>query len=57
MGEKEDIIHFVKMLDRGLFPRGKHFVDVRKFELEQWSHGLEVAAEHTGIGKCVVLVP
>ncbi|KAJ4289107.1 hypothetical protein N0V90_011449 [Kalmusia sp. IMI 367209] len=57
MYEREDMVQFVKMLERGLFPRGKHFVDTRDFRLEDWAAGLDAAAEHTGISKHVVFVP
>lgn len=57
MYEREDIKMFVKMLESGLFPRGKEFVDTKVFELEEWEKAFDVAAEHTGIGKQVVFVP
>ncbi|KAF2128094.1 putative quinone oxidoreductase [Dothidotthia symphoricarpi CBS 119687] len=57
MYEREDMIQFVKMLERGLFPRAKAFVDTRAFQLEDWKTGLDMAAEHTGIGKHVVFTP
>lgn len=57
MYEREDILQFVKMFERGLFPKGKDFVDAKVFKLEDWKEGLDVAAEHAGIGKCVVFVP
>ncbi|KAF1850069.1 GroES-like protein [Cucurbitaria berberidis CBS 394.84] len=55
MYERTDMIHFVKLLERGLFPRGKAFVDTKAFELNDWKAALDIAAEHTGIGKQVVL--
>ena len=57
MYERGDMIQFVKMLERGLFPRGKNFVDTKEFQLEDWKAALDVGAEHTGIGKYVVLKP
>ncbi|KAF2798587.1 GroES-like protein [Melanomma pulvis-pyrius CBS 109.77] len=57
MYEREDMIQFVKMLERGLFPKGKAFVDTKSFPLEDWKAGLDTAAEHTGIGKHVVFTP
>lgn len=57
MYEREDMVQFVKMLERGLFPKGKEFVNTKAFALENWKEGLDVAAEHTGIGKAVVLTP
>jgi threonine dehydrogenase-like Zn-dependent dehydrogenase len=57
MYERNDIVHFIKMLGGGLFPRGKDFVDTKSYGLVQWKEGFDVASEHTGIGKQVVLVP
>lgn len=57
MYERADILQFVKMMESGLFPRGENFADVKTFALEDWEQGLDVAAEHVGIGKCAVFVP
>ncbi|KAJ4353546.1 uncharacterized protein N0V89_005276 [Didymosphaeria variabile] len=57
MYEREDMIQFVKMLERGLFPRSRDFVDTKEFRLEEWEACLDMAAEHTGIGKRVVFCP
>ncbi|KAF2684224.1 GroES-like protein [Lentithecium fluviatile CBS 122367] len=57
MYERDDIVQFVKMLERGLFPRGEEFVDTQSFALEGWKVAFEAAAEHAGIGKQVVLIP
>ncbi|KAI1207202.1 putative quinone oxidoreductase [Annulohypoxylon truncatum] len=57
MYEREDILHFIKMLERGLFPRGKNFVDTKVFKLEDWKEALDVGADHTGIGKFVAFTP
>ncbi|KAJ9616655.1 hypothetical protein H2200_000374 [Cladophialophora chaetospira] len=57
MYEREDMVLFVKMLERGLFPKGKDFVDAKTFKLEEWEEALEVAAEYAGIGKVVVIEP
>ncbi|KAI2467025.1 putative quinone oxidoreductase [Annulohypoxylon bovei var. microspora] len=57
MYEREDIIQFIKMLERGLFPRGENFADTRLFKLEDWKEALDVGAEHTGIGKFVAFAP
>ncbi|OAQ89904.1 alcohol dehydrogenase protein [Purpureocillium lilacinum] len=57
MYERADILQFVKMMESGLFPRGEDFADVKTFALEDWEQGLDVAAEHVGIGKCAVFVP
>jgi D-arabinose 1-dehydrogenase-like Zn-dependent alcohol dehydrogenase len=54
MYEREDMLQFMKMMETGLFPKGKEFVDTKVFGLENWKEGFDVAAEHTGIGKCVV---
>lgn len=57
MYEREDMLQFVKMLERGLFPRGKDFVDTKAFRLEEWKEALDQGAEHMGIGKHCVFVP
>ncbi|CAI6333814.1 unnamed protein product [Periconia digitata] len=57
MYERADIIQFVKMLESGLFSRGKNFVDTKTFRLEDWNSAFQVAAEHMGIGRHVVLEP
>lgn len=57
MYEREDIVQFVKMLEGGLFPRGKNLVDTRSFTLENWKPAFDVAAEHSGIGKHVIISP
>jgi threonine dehydrogenase-like Zn-dependent dehydrogenase len=57
MYEREDMLLFVKMLERGLFPKSGDLVDVKIFELKDWKEAFDVAAEHTGIGKVVVIEP
>ena len=57
MYSRDDMLQFVKMLERGLFPKGGELVDTREFSLSQWKEGLDAAAEHTGIGKQVVFSP
>ena len=57
MYEREDMLQLVKMLERGLFPKGKDFVDAKTFGLENWKEAFDVAAEYTGIGKLVVIKP
>ncbi|EXJ57850.1 uncharacterized protein A1O5_12408 [Cladophialophora psammophila CBS 110553] len=57
MYEREDVVLFVKMLESGLFPRGKDFADVKAFAMEDWNEALDTAAEHIGIGKVVVIEP
>ena len=57
MYEREDMLLFVKMLERGLFAKGKDFVDARSFGLEDWKEPFDVAAEHIGIGKIVAMAP
>ncbi|KAI8963792.1 putative quinone oxidoreductase [Daldinia sp. FL1419] len=57
MYTRDDIVLFLKMLERGLFPRGKNFVETKTFKLEEWKEALDVAAEHTGIGKSVAFTP
>jgi threonine dehydrogenase-like Zn-dependent dehydrogenase len=57
MYEREDIVLLIKMLENGLFPLREALVDTKVFGLEDWEVGLDVAAEHTGIGKQVVFAP
>ncbi|OTB16713.1 hypothetical protein K445DRAFT_316995 [Daldinia sp. EC12] len=57
MYDRDDIVIFLKMLERGLFPRGKNFVDTKLFKLEDWKEALDVAAAHAGIGKFVAFTP
>ncbi len=55
MYERDDIIHFVKVLERGLFPKGKAFVDTKTFGMEDWKLAFGTAVEHAGIRKLVVI--
>ena len=48
---------FVKMLERGMFLKGKDFVDVKSYGLEDWDEAFDVAAEYTGMGKLVAITP
>ncbi|KAL3449606.1 hypothetical protein BJX65DRAFT_306146 [Aspergillus insuetus] len=57
MYERETIVDFVKMLERGLLPLGKDLMDTKDFSLEDWKTAFDVAAEHSGVGKCVVIAP
>ncbi|KAI6362997.1 hypothetical protein MCOR31_008004 [Pyricularia oryzae] len=57
MYERDDVSRFVKLLERGLFPRGKDFVDTKVFRLDQANEALDAAAEHAGCGRSVVFAP
>ncbi|KAE8451409.1 hypothetical protein EG329_004038 [Mollisiaceae sp. DMI_Dod_QoI] len=57
MYERDDILQFIKMLERGMFPRGKDFVTTKAFSLENWKEGFETAAEYIGVGQTVVFTP
>lgn len=57
MYERDDGTRFVKMLERGLFPRGKDFVDTTVFGLEQANEALDTAGNHTVCGRSVVFAP
>ncbi|KAL6246010.1 hypothetical protein RBB50_007163 [Rhinocladiella similis] len=57
MYEREDIVLFVKMMERGLFPRGKDLVVPKVYKMEEWKEALDAAAEWTGIGKTVMIEP
>ncbi len=55
MYSRDDMIQFVKLLEKGLLPHGANLVDVKTYGFEQWKEALEVAAEHMGIGRLVTL--
>jgi hypothetical protein len=55
MYERETIVHFVKRLERNLLPVGKSLMDTKVFSLEEWKVTFNTAAEHSGVGRCVVL--
>ncbi|KAH8803416.1 chaperonin 10-like protein [Xylogone sp. PMI_703] len=57
MYERDDVLQFIKMLERGIFPKGKDFVTTKAFRLEDWKEGFEAAAEYIGIGQTVVFIP
>lgn len=57
MYERKDILQFVKMLERGLFPRGSDFVQTIEFGLDDWKKAFDTAADYTGIGRIVSLAP
>ncbi|KAK5124630.1 hypothetical protein LTR85_001343 [Meristemomyces frigidus] len=57
MYSREDTLQFVKMLERGVFPRGQDFVDTKTFGLDDWKQAFDAAAEWTGVGKAVALMP
>jgi len=57
MYEREDMVQFVKLLESGRFPKGKDFVDIKSFTLDDWKAGLDTAAEYAGVGRLVVLSP
>jgi D-arabinose 1-dehydrogenase-like Zn-dependent alcohol dehydrogenase len=57
MYERDDMLQFIKMLERGMFPKGKDFVTTKAFRLENWKEGFETAAEYMGVGHTVVFTP
>jgi threonine dehydrogenase-like Zn-dependent dehydrogenase len=57
MYEREDIVLFIKMLERGMFPRGKFLVQTKAFKMEEWKEALDIAAEWMGIGRMIVIEP
>ncbi|KAI1621803.1 chaperonin 10-like protein [Exophiala viscosa] len=57
MYSRDDMLLFVKMLERGLFPKGESFVDAKTFALEDWKEAFDEAAEYIGIGKHVMITP
>lgn len=57
MYERDAIMHFVKLLERGLFPLGRDVMETEVFSLDGWRAAFDAAAMHNGIGKCVTLEP
>jgi threonine dehydrogenase-like Zn-dependent dehydrogenase len=57
MYEREDIVRFLQMLERGLFPRGEGLVHVKAFALADWKAAMDMAAEYTGVGRIVAFSP
>jgi D-arabinose 1-dehydrogenase-like Zn-dependent alcohol dehydrogenase len=54
MYERDDMLQFVKMLERGLFPTGRNFVETKTFKLEDWKDAFDEAATYTGVSRLVV---
>ncbi|UKZ84187.1 uncharacterized protein TrAFT101_000105 [Trichoderma asperellum] len=57
MYERDDMAQFVRMLERGLFPKGQNFVIAKSFSLDDWKSALDMAADYTGAGRLVVITP
>lgn len=57
MYERDDMAQFVRMLERGLFPRGENLVTPKSFSLDDWKSALDMAADYTGVGRFVVITP
>ncbi|KAI1357659.1 GroES-like protein [Xylaria arbuscula] len=57
MYEREDVILFIKMLEAGLFAKGKDLVDTKSFALEDWKAAFDTAEEYTGVGRIVTITP
>lgn len=57
MYERDAVVHFIKILEVGLFPRGSNLVKTTAFGLEEWKEAFGFAAENNGIGQCVVFKP
>ncbi|GFP60269.1 alcohol dehydrogenase 3, mitochondrial [Trichoderma asperellum] len=57
MYERDDMVQFVRMLERGLFPKGENFVIAKSFSLDDWKSALDMAADYTGVGRLVVITP
>ena len=57
MYQREDVEQFIKLLEKGLFPQNKALVETKSFELQAWKEAFDEAAEWTGVGKSVVIVP
>ncbi|TRX89859.1 hypothetical protein FHL15_009292 [Xylaria flabelliformis] len=57
MYEREDLMLFIKMLEAGLFAKGKDLVETKCFVLGDWKEAFNAAAEYTGVGRIVSLTP
>ncbi|KAL9487788.1 hypothetical protein ACSS6W_000065 [Trichoderma asperelloides] len=57
MYERDDMAQFVRMLERGLFPKGENFVIAKSFSLDDWKSALDMAADYIGVGRLVVITP
>ncbi|PON28848.1 hypothetical protein TGAM01_v201956 [Trichoderma gamsii] len=57
MYERDDMTQFIRMLERGLFPKGENFVIPKSFSLDDWKAALDMGAEYTGAGRFVVITP
>ena len=57
MYEREDVVQFVKLMERGKFPRGGELVKTKVFGLEKWKEALDEAAGFVGVGRQVVFTP
>ena len=55
--EREDILQFVKMLKYGLFTKGKDFIEVRSFAMDDYQKAPDVAAEQAEVRRSAVFVP
>ncbi|KAI1148493.1 GroES-like protein [Nemania diffusa] len=57
MYDREDLVLFVKMLETGLFARGKQLVETKSFALEEWKEAFDTAEKYTGVGRIVSITP
>ncbi|KAI1124922.1 GroES-like protein [Nemania abortiva] len=57
MYEREDMVLFVKMLEAGLFAKGKELVETKSFALEDWKEAFDTAEVYAGVGRIVALTP
>ncbi|KAF7192670.1 Alcohol dehydrogenase 1 [Pseudocercospora fuligena] len=57
MYSREDMKQSVKILERGMLPKGGDLVDTKIYSLADHKSALDAAAEWTGLGKQVVFVP
>lgn len=51
------MLQFVKMLEGGFLAKGRDIVNVKAFGIVDWKESFDAAAEHTGIGKLVIVSP
>ncbi|KAI1355779.1 hypothetical protein F5Y01DRAFT_301852 [Xylaria sp. FL0043] len=53
MYEREDLLLFVKMLEAGLFAKGRDLVETKSFALEDWKEAFREASEYTAFARTV----
>ena len=57
MYERDDMVLFAEMLERGLSLKGKDPVKTKSYGMENWEHAFDMATEYTGVGRSVGISP